>query len=111
MRYSNAEDHILLLMLPCAIALVGFVNQSANRSQLLALSATTAIVEPGDPDYLVTVTAKRLPADCKIGGPQQGSAKCQALIAQNARIDMGPAKPQFASAPTASQPSLSSLLK
>ena len=109
MRYSNAEDHVLLLMLPCAIALVGMVNQSSVRAALLTVTAS--VVELHDPDYLVTVTAKRLPPDCKIGGRKQGSAECQTLVAQVASVDMGPAKPQFASSPATFQPLPSSPLK
>jgi hypothetical protein len=103
MRYSNAEDYALLLLLPCAMGIVGALSeQPAKPLQIaaphIALPALT--VEEQRPQYAMTVTAKRLPAACREGGKMQGSSMCETFVAQAPRVESGPLDTQVAAAGT-----------
>ena len=82
MRMSGFEDFALPLTLVFAVAFCLTLRQavafpSAARG---ALAATEA-----EPDYVMTITAKRLPAECKRASH---SPSCDRLLAGDVRIDM-----------------------
>lgn len=72
MKSSNWEDWAMGLSFAAAAALAVFVVQSVTPS------FATAAVAAEQPAYVMTITAKRLPAECKAG--KVLPANCAALF-------------------------------
>ncbi len=83
MRKSGWEDFALPLTLVFAVAFAFTLHQSV---------ATNSVGRPGiaslEPDYVMTVTAKRLPADCR--GPNASAPFCGQYLADTSqRVKIG----------------------
>ena len=82
MRMSGWEDLALPLTLVFAVAFA-----LTLRSQIsLPSPAPQAIAAEAQPDYVMTITAKRLPAECKGGAAR--TPNCASLLASEARVEM-----------------------
>lgn len=84
MRYSNAEDYALLFVFAAAgFAVAALHDVSAHDGAAERLTAAHAV-----PDFRMTITAKRLPHECRAGGSGVGSTACATLLAQAPRVEM-----------------------
>jgi len=90
MRYSNAEDYALPLTLIGALAIVVALHAPAGGLSLPQLAQTA------EPDYRMTITAKRLPPECKTGGALRGTPACATLVAEAPRVEMIESQTQYA---------------
>lgn len=82
MRMSRWEDFALPLMLVFAVVFALTLNHQLS----LPSAASVATAAERQPDYVMTITAKRLPAECR-GTPERASA-CAEQLAGNARVEM-----------------------
>lgn len=76
MTSNNWEDWALAL--PLAVATVLALTFAGTRAPSFATAANAA--EQGKPDYVMTITGKRLPADCRGVDDAALPAHCVALI-------------------------------
>ena len=82
MRMSGWEDFVLPLMLVFAIAFA-----LTLRHQIDLPSATPqAMAAQMQPDFVMTITAKRLPAECRNAATR--TPLCASLLAREARVEM-----------------------
>src|SRR6185436_12123835 len=80
MRRAGWEDVALPLTLVFAVVFALTVRQEISFSPGEAVAATPR------PDYVMTITAKRLPADCRSAATR--TAACESLLAGAARVEM-----------------------
>lgn len=83
MRMSGLEDFALPLILVFAVAFSLTLRQASvlPAPTMEALAATQS-----EPDYVMTITAKRLPPECKAAATR--TASCDRLLAGEARVEM-----------------------
>jgi hypothetical protein len=81
MRMSGWEDFALPLTLVFAV-----VFALTLRHELSLPSAPQAVAAEAQPDYVMTITAKRLPAECR--GAATRTPSCANLLAGDARVEM-----------------------
>lgn len=82
MRISKWEDFALPLMLVFAVVFALTLNHQIS----LPSAATEAVASERQPDYVMTITAKRLPADCRTNAARL--AACSNQLAGSARVEM-----------------------
>jgi len=82
MRMSGWEDFALPLMLVFAVVFALTLRQEF----VLPSAAPAAVAAEAQPDYVMTITAKRLPADCRNAAARAPS--CANALAGEARIEM-----------------------
>lgn len=88
MRASNLE----LLAFPVAITFAVVFALTINRALPTGVSPANS-AEQTDPDYVMTVTARRLPAECRAA---HAPAYCAPILAGDATVDMRVNAPAFA---------------
>jgi len=82
MRISKWEDFALPLTLVFAVVFALTLNHQIS----LPSAATEAVAGERQPDYVMTITAKRLPADCRANAARL--AACSNQLAGSARVEM-----------------------
>jgi hypothetical protein len=82
MRISKWEDFALPLILVFAVAFALTLNHQLS----LPSAAEQAVAGEHQPDYVMTITAKRMPADCRATPAR--SAACAEQLAGTARVEM-----------------------
>lgn len=82
MRMAGWEDIALPLTLVFAVAFALTLRQELT----LPSTATQAIAAEAQPDYVMTITAKRLPPECKGAGARAPS--CANHFAAEPRVEM-----------------------
>lgn len=87
MRNAGWEDFALPLTLMFAVIFAVTLHQGISFSPAEAVAATP------QPDYVMTITAKRIPAECRTSVP---SAACHSLLAGDARVEMREGNTRFA---------------
>jgi hypothetical protein len=89
MRRSGIDDFALPLTLAAAIVfVVAMVPALGNTAQSTAASAV--------PDYVMTITANRLPAACKGLSSLVAAPQCARLLAGEATVRMRETAPRLA---------------
>jgi hypothetical protein len=82
MRISKWEDFALPLVFVFAVAFALTLNHQLS----LPSAAEQAVAGEHQPDYVMTITAKRIPSDCRTT-PARSTA-CAEQLARTARIEM-----------------------
>ena len=82
MRMSGWEDFALPLTLVFAVVFA----LTLHHQLTLPAAAPAAVAAESQPDYVMTITAKRMPADCR-ATPARAAA-CADQLAGSARIEM-----------------------
>jgi len=82
MRVSGWEDFALPLMLVFAVAFALTLRHEIS----LPAAAPEAMAAQMQPDYVMTITAKRLPAACRNAATRAPS--CASLLAGDARVEV-----------------------
>ncbi|MBI1212347.1 MAG: hypothetical protein GC190_12855 [Alphaproteobacteria bacterium] len=90
MRTSSIENWALPATLVFALAFVATVRE-AGHFQANAATAETSMT----PHYVMTVTAKRLPASCK-GAALKSNPDCLSALNADAVVEMHEASPALA---------------
>ena len=85
MRIHGIEDFALPLTLVFAVV---FCLTLRHEIALPLPTQAVAAVEMRQPDYVMTITAKRLPAQCRVAAAQTRSPYCGRILAGDARIEM-----------------------
>ena len=82
MRMSGFEDAALPLLLVFAVA---FSLTLRHEITLPAPAGQAVAATEAQPDYVMTITAKRLPPECKAA---TRPTRCDAILAGDARVEM-----------------------
>jgi len=80
MRRAGWEDFALPLTLVFAVVFALTLRQEISFSPAEAMAGTQR------PDYVMTITAKRLPSDCRNAATR--TAACSGALAGEARVEM-----------------------
>lgn len=78
------EDRALLASLVFAVVAVLLLHHQILFSPITAAVAA----DPQRPDYLMTITAKRLPPECRSGAHQVVPAACASVAIDDATVEM-----------------------
>jgi hypothetical protein len=85
MRMSGIEDWALALTLVFALAFTVTINQARHFQ---AANATSVAQADQAPQYVMTITAKRLPAVCKGAAGAANAVYCATFLEADAVIEM-----------------------
>jgi hypothetical protein len=81
-RMSGWEDFALPLTLVFAVAFA----LTLQHQLVLPAAAPEALAAERQPDYVMTITAKRLPAECRVSPARR--AACASELAADTRVEM-----------------------